>query len=85
MTPSIHITPAEQTVLYWLCKGLRNAEICRETGMALGTVKTHLGSLQKKTGTKTRLQLVIYTYETKIIDIRGLRGSAGMETVLPPA
>ena len=81
MIPPIHITPAEAKVLYWLCKGLSNAEICRETGSSLGTIKTHLASLQQKTGTKSRLQLVIFTYETEIIDIRG---NAGMETVLPP-
>ena len=69
MIPAVKITPAEERVLYWLCKGLSNAEICRETGLSIGTVKSHLGKMQKKTKSKSRLQLVIYIYETEIIDL----------------
>lgn len=55
---SKELTPREDEVLKHLAKGLTNKEISANTHLAVDTVKTHLRSIYRKLGVKTRLQAI---------------------------
>jgi DNA-binding CsgD family transcriptional regulator len=57
------MTKRENDVLQLILKGKRNSEICRELGLAPGTVKTHLQNLFKEFGVRTRLELALKAVE----------------------
>jgi len=53
-----HLTAAETTVLRALCDGARPAEIARQCGVAVSTVRTQVSSLRSKTGAHSIGELV---------------------------
>ena len=53
------LTERQNTVLSLLCRGLANAEIASELGIAEQTVKNHLRRIYKSLGVKTRAQAVM--------------------------
>ena len=53
-----HLTAAETTVLRALCDGARPAEIARQCGVAVSTVRTQVSSLRSKTGARSIGELV---------------------------
>ncbi len=53
-------TPREREILTLVCRGLSNDEIAGELTVAVTTVKTHVKSLLTKTGTRGRVELVIW-------------------------
>ncbi len=55
---SHHLTATETSVLKGLCKGLRPAEIAREAGVAISTVRSQIGSIRLKTDTSSIGELV---------------------------
>lgn len=67
--PDAGITPRELDCLGQLCLGLSNAEIAGTLWLEPSTVKTHLSSLMAKTGTASRVQLVIWAFRSGIIAI----------------
>jgi DNA-binding CsgD family transcriptional regulator len=52
------LTPSEDSVLKALCRGLRPAEIAKETGVAISTVRTQVSSIRMKTRTSSIHDLV---------------------------
>ena len=58
------LTSREADVLRLIAKGLSNAEIGEELFISLGTVKTHLASLQQKVGARNRVELAAWAYES---------------------
>ncbi|MGH8776964.1 MAG: response regulator [Jiangellaceae bacterium] len=59
------LTEREEEVLLTVARGLTNVEISAELHISIGTVKFHLASLMTKLGTRNRVELVIWAYETR--------------------
>jgi len=47
------LTSTEGRVLHALCLGLKAGEAAREFGVAVSTIRTHIGSIRDKTGTQS--------------------------------
>ncbi len=59
------LTEREEEVLRTVARGRTNAEIGEELHISMSTVKFHLASLMTKLGTRNRVELAIWAYETK--------------------
>jgi DNA-binding NarL/FixJ family response regulator len=60
------LTPREQEVLAEVCSGATNAEVAGRLHLSESTVKTHVGQLLAKTGSRDRVQLVIFGFQTGV-------------------
>jgi len=61
------LTDREHDVLLQVARGLSNAEIAKQLGLAELTVKSHLYHVMRKLGMSSRTQLVITAYETGLV------------------
>ncbi|NVO27969.1 helix-turn-helix transcriptional regulator [Donghicola sp. C2-DW-16] len=52
------LTPSEQDIATFLVKGFSTAEIAELRGSAEGTVKTHLNSIYRKSGSRNRTEVL---------------------------
>ncbi|WP_028659769.1 response regulator [Nocardioides insulae] len=57
------LTDRERDVLILVGRALTNAEIAAELFLGEATVKTHLGRILAKTGSRDRAQLIVLAYE----------------------
>lgn len=64
MQPAVPFTDREEEVLRAAAQGLSNAEIARNLFISLGTVKTHLSSLQDKLGARNRVELAAFAWHS---------------------
>ncbi len=62
------VTQRELAVLMLITRGLSNAEIGHELHLAESSIKSHVSHLLSKLDQKDRVQLVIYAYETGLIE-----------------
>ena len=60
-------TPREQEILDLVCQGLSNDEIARRLVVATTTVKTHVKALLTKTGSRSRVDLVIWAAKNGLL------------------
>lgn len=58
------LTEREGAVLLAVARGRTNAEIGEELYVSVSTVKFHLSSIMAKLGTRNRVELAIWAYET---------------------
>jgi DNA-binding NarL/FixJ family response regulator len=58
------ITEREEEVLAAVTRGLTNQELAEELFISLSTAKTHVASLMTKLGSRNRVELVIWAYES---------------------
>ena len=61
------LTPREREVLDLLALGLSNPEICVRLVISEATAKTHVARILQKLSLRDRIQVVIYAYETGIV------------------
>lgn len=57
------LTVRERQVLAEVCAGATNAEVASRLHLSESTVKTHVGQLLAKTGSRDRVQLVIFGFQ----------------------
>jgi DNA-binding NarL/FixJ family response regulator len=63
------ITPREREILIGLAKGWSNRELADNFFLSEGTIKTHVSSLLSKLGLRSRVQAVIYAYESGVVHV----------------
>jgi DNA-binding NarL/FixJ family response regulator len=62
------LTPREREVLDLLVAGLSNPEICDRLVITDATAKTHVARILQKLGVRDRVQVVIYAYESGLVN-----------------
>ncbi|CAL9526845.1 Transcriptional regulatory protein LiaR [Streptomyces sp. enrichment culture] len=62
------LTDREREILTVIGKGWTNTEIATRLHLAESTVKTHVGRILAKTGSRDRIQAVILAYDTGLVN-----------------
>ena len=63
------LTPREPEVLQAIAIGKTNGEIAADFHLSLATVKTHVGRILAKTGSRDRVQVVLFAFRTGMVGI----------------
>jgi DNA-binding NarL/FixJ family response regulator len=61
------LSPRELDVVKLTARGMTNAEIAAQLFISLGTVKTHLGSVQAKLGARNRVEIAAWAWERRLV------------------
>ncbi|AEW92412.1 MULTISPECIES: response regulator transcription factor [Streptomycetaceae] len=59
-------TPRELEVIAMVARGLTNEEAAEALHVSLSTVKTHLGNIQRKLGSRNRVEIAAWAWENGI-------------------
>jgi DNA-binding NarL/FixJ family response regulator len=71
------LTPREIEVLEAMAYGLTNIEIAEKLFVSEATVKTHVGRVLAKTGSRDRVQAVLLAFQVGLVSPEDLLGSVG--------
>ena len=69
--PEDELTVREREILALIARGLRNAEVAVETGLAVGTVASHIKSIYRKLGISSRAEAAWHAARMGLITPRG--------------
>lgn len=69
------LSDREKDVLILMAQGKSNGEIAGELFLGLATVKTHVSRIFAKTGSRDRVQAVIFALRTRLTDLDGPHGT----------
>ncbi|NKE09120.1 MULTISPECIES: response regulator [Kocuria] len=58
------LTQREHQVLQLMAQGMSNAEIAQDLYLGAATIKTHVSNILAKTGSRDRVQAVVFAYRT---------------------
>ncbi len=61
------LSPRELEVVRLIARGRTNAEIAAELFISVGTVKTHLGSVQSKISLRNRVEVAAWAWERRLV------------------
>lgn len=61
------LSPRELEVVKLVARGATNAEIAARLFISVGTVKTHLGSVQTKLNARNRVEIAAWAWERRLI------------------
>jgi DNA-binding NarL/FixJ family response regulator len=61
------LSPRELDVVKLTARGMTNAEIAAELFISVGTVKTHLGSVQAKLNARNRVEIAAWAWERRLV------------------
>ncbi len=61
--PELPLTARESDVARLVARGLTNDELAAELHVSVSTVKTHLGSVQRKIAARNRVEIAIWAHE----------------------
>jgi DNA-binding NarL/FixJ family response regulator len=61
------LSPRELDVVKLTARGMTNAEIAAQLFISVGTVKTHLGSVQAKLNARNRVEIAAWAWERKLV------------------
>ena len=61
------LSPRELDVVKLAARGLTNAEIATQLFISIGTVKTHLGSVQSKLNARNRVEIAAWAWERRLV------------------
>lgn len=62
------LTPREREILVLMAKGSSNSEIAAQLFVSLPTVKTHVGRILSKTGSRDRVHAVLFAFRHGVVD-----------------
>ena len=66
------LTPREREILTAVALGRTNTEICELLVLSMPTVKTHVGNVLAKTGSRDRVQAVLFAFRAGSVDRQDL-------------
>ncbi|MFD3812055.1 response regulator [Rhodococcus sp. NPDC058639] len=69
------LTPRELEVLVAMAHGLTNGEIAQRFVLSEATVKTHVGRVLAKTGSRDRVQAVLFAFRSGLVRLDELLGA----------
>lgn len=61
------LTPREEEILQLVARGFSNAEIAAQLVLSLPTVKTHVGHILAKTGSRDRVHAVLFAFRHGLV------------------
>ena len=63
------LTPRETEIVLLLLTGKNKREIAQTLNLSISTIKTNIEHIYLKFGVHSKLQLIIYTIQNKIIEL----------------
>ncbi len=63
----VELSARETEVLALICQGKSNGQIAQTLYVGETTVKTHVSSIMRKFGVSSRLEIVVYAYEHRLV------------------